>query len=107
MEEYIEPIIEPIEQPTPQPPQRLFVRLIDEQGYFISDEFVDEDKLEPTHILTVCPAGFYRPRWNGTEWVEGGQAPEPTPPEPTIEERLNKVETDVVTVKEILEVIYG
>lgn len=32
---------------------------------------------------------------------------EPTPQEPTIEERLNNVETDVVTVKEILEVIYG
>ena len=32
---------------------------------------------------------------------------EPVPQEPTIEERLNNVETDVVTVKEILEVIYG
>lgn len=59
----------------------IFVRIIDEQGFFISDEFVDE--LTPKTIETPCPAGFYHPKWDGEKWVEGGQAPEPTIPEPT------------------------
>ena len=67
-------------------------------GIFIEDVILDtvpvlEDGTpDPAYIATPCPAGFYWPRWDGTQWVEGGTAPEPVPPEPTIEERLAAVE---------------
>ena len=79
---------------------------IDETGYILGIIQVDGDSAG-RYVEIPYQGGLYVPRWNGTEWIEGGIAPEPTVPEPTIEERLNAVETDVVTVKEILEVIYG
>lgn len=47
----------------------IFVRLIDENGMFIADEFVNE--LTEFTIETPCPSGFYHPKWNGESWVEG------------------------------------
>ena len=72
----------------------IFVRKIDENGMFVEDAFVEE--LTPCTIETPCPAGFYRPKWNGEEWVEGAtqeyidslQVVE----EPTLEERLQALE---------------
>ena len=57
-------------------------RIIDKQtNLFIRDDFNFNSETEIG--LDVKPAqGFYLPRWNGTEWVEGGQAPEPVEPEP-------------------------
>ena len=62
-----------------------------ETKLFIRDDF---DFDEETEIgLDVEPAqGFYLPRWNGTEWIEGGTAPEPTPPVPTEVERIVAME---------------
>ena len=62
-----------------------------ETKLFIRDDF---DFDEETEIgLDVEPAqGFYLPRWNGTEWVEGGVAPEPTPAVPTDVERIVAIE---------------
>lgn len=84
------------------------LRIINKQGYFLRDDFTFD---ETTEIgLDVSPAqGFYHPKWNGTEWVEGGQAPEPQPSEPTLEERAAQVETDTdemgTTVDGIIEVL--
>ena len=69
-----------------------------ESGLFIEDAILDKQpKLEdgtpdPAYIATPCPAGFYWPRWDGAQWVEGGTAPDPVPAEPTLEERLAAVE---------------
>ena len=71
-------------------------RIIDkETKLFIRDDF---DYNSETEIgLDVKPAqGFYLPRWNGAEWVEGGQAPEPTPQGPTVEERLQMAEDTIM-----------
>lgn len=38
--------------------------------------------LDAQYVEEAPQQGFYLPRWNGTEWVEGGVAPEPTEPEP-------------------------
>jgi hypothetical protein len=55
-------------------------RKIDEQGYFIEDVLfeshptiiVDEIEVpDPQYIDTPCDGGFYKPKWNGKEWVEG------------------------------------
>lgn len=67
-----------------------FVRLIDENGMFIEDAFVNE--LNEFTITTPCPPRFYHPKWNGSEWVEGGTKPEPQQQEPTLEERLEALE---------------
>jgi hypothetical protein len=46
----------------------------------------------PYYIDVEVPQGFYLPRWNGTDWVEGGTAPEPVPHDPTVDERLDSLE---------------
>jgi hypothetical protein len=55
-------------------------RKIDEQGYFIEDVLFDShpiitvdevEVLDPHYIDTPCDGGFYKPKWNGSEWVEG------------------------------------
>ena len=85
----------------------MLYRVIDKAtGLFIRDDFAFD---EATEIgLDVSPAqGFYHPKWNGTEWVEGGQAPEPTPTEPTLEERLAVVEDDTEAIAIVLADIVG
>ena len=52
----------------------IYVRIIDSNGFFAEDAFVDE--LTEFTIETPCPSGFYLPRWNGSEWVEGKTAEE-------------------------------
>ena len=46
-----------------------YVRLIDSNGLFIGDDFVDT--LTEFTIETPCTESFYKPKWNGTKWVEG------------------------------------
>ena len=72
----------------------MFVRIIDNNGFFIEDAFVDE--LTEFTIETPCPDGFYRPKWNGTEWVEGMTAEE-------IEAIQNSVVTEKSTDERIAE----
>ena len=55
----------------------IYVRIIDSNGYFVCDDFVDE--LTEFTVETPCPDGFYLPKWDGTQWVEGGTAPTPIP----------------------------
>ena len=85
--------------------EKYYVRIIDENGLFVEDAFVNE--LTEYTIETPCPDGFYRPKWDGEKWVEGGTAPEPTPPEPTVEERLGTVENKTATLEETLEVLFS
>lgn len=74
------------------------LRVIDKQTkLFIRDDF---DYSPENEIgLEVEPAqGLYAPKWDGTQWVETGQAPEPVPHEPTVEERLAQTEELLQTV---------
>lgn len=74
-------------------------RIIDKQtNLFIRDDFTFDEEKEIG--LEVEPAqGFYLPKWNGTEWVEGLTQEEiqaikdsALPTEPTLEERLQALE---------------
>ena len=96
-----------IDEATPTPPARIFVRVIDADGLFVEDAFVLEPQLTDRHVLVPCQGGFYLPRWDGQKWVEGGVAPEPTPTEPTIEDRVSATENKVATIEKIVEVLYG
>lgn len=54
-------------------------RKIDQAGLFVEDVFHDDTGPIPGNLIaTPCPGGFYRPKWNGSQWVEGGSAPAPT-----------------------------
>lgn len=77
----------------------IYVKLIDENGMFIEDAFVTE--LSDFTIETPCPSGFYRPRWNGEEWVEGLTQQEidelnNRPSFPSLEERLQQAEDTIL-----------
>ena len=73
-----------------------FVRIIDENGLFVEDAFVEE--LTDKTIETPCPSGFYHPKWDGTKWVEGLTQAEidaikaSVVVEPTAEERIAQLE---------------
>jgi len=87
------------------------VRLINGNGLFIADEFVEE--LTEFTIETPCPSGFYHPRWNGTEWVEGLTVEEiqvikdNVVVEVTLSERVTNTEIDVTTLEETIDTIFG
>lgn len=46
-----------------------FVRIIDKEGLFVEDAFVEE--LHAGTVEKPCPEGLNRPKWNGSEWIEG------------------------------------
>ena len=46
-----------------------YVRIIDENGLFLEDGFVEE--LTQFTIETPCNVGFHRPKWDGLQWGEG------------------------------------
>ncbi|PTQ84793.1 hypothetical protein C8U37_107161 [Trichococcus patagoniensis] len=52
--------------------------------------------LDPQYVEETPPQGLYLPRWTGTEWIEGGQAPEPVTAEPTVEDRLAMAEMAIL-----------
>ena len=57
--------------------------VLDAEGNTVLDaQFVEEAPQQ----------GFYLPRWNGAEWVEGGQAPEPVEPEPQAPSEAERIE---------------
>lgn len=79
----------------------IFVRKIDENGFFIEDAFVEE--LTEFTIITPCPAGFYRPKWNGEAWEEGAtqeyiDSLKAQPQDPTEAERLEALEMLMVDI---------
>lgn len=53
-------------------------------------------QLDPQYVEEAPPQGLYLPRWTGTEWVEGGVAPEPITSQPTVEDRLAMAEIAIL-----------
>ena len=85
----------------------MFVRIIDSNGFFICDDFVDE--LTEFTIETPCLDGFYLPKWDGSAWVEGKTAEEiteiqasATTTEPTDEQRITSLEATTSSVVDVL-----
>ena len=69
---------------------KLFRKIDTTTGNFLEDVLfeshptLEDGELDPQYIEDAPAQGFYWPKWNGTEWVEGGVAPEPTEPEPQV-----------------------
>ena len=64
-----------------------WVPVLDEEG---------NPQLDPQYIEEAPPQGLYLPKWTGTEWVEGGQAPEPVPQAPSEAERIETLENTLL-----------
>ena len=86
--------------------EKYYVRIIDSNGFFIEDAFVDE--LTEFTIETPCPEGFYLPKWDGEKWVEGKTADEiaaiqaDVTVEKTDSERISDLETLVLELGGII-----
>ena len=59
--------------------------------------------LDQQYVEEAPPQGFYWPKWNGTEWVEGGQAPEPTTPQLSTDEKLTQMAEQLVITQANIE----
>ena len=81
---------------------KLFRKIDTATGSFLGDVLFEshptlqDGELDPQYIEDAPAQGFYWPKWNGTEWAEGGQTPEPTPQGPTVEERLQMAEDTIM-----------
>ena len=85
---------------------KLFRKIDTTTGNFIEDVIFESHptvldaegnaQLDPQYVEEAPPQGLYLPRWTGTEWVEGGTAPEPEPQGPTVEERLQIAEDTIM-----------
>ena len=51
---------------------------------------------DPQYVEEAPPQGLYLPRWTGTEWVEGGTAPEPEPQALSEAERIEMLENTLL-----------
>ena len=84
----------------------IYVRIIDSNGFFVCDDFVEE--LTEFTIETPCPDGFYLPKWDGEKWVEGKTAEEiaaiqaDVTVEKTDSERISDLETLVLELGGII-----
>ncbi len=64
---------------------KLFRKINTSTGLFIEDVLLMDGFMgNDEFIATEVPQGLYWPKWTGTEWVEGGQAPKSTEPEPQV-----------------------
>lgn len=84
-----EPEPEPIPEPEPEP-----------QPEFITQVFYEEVYTIPVDCVEVAPPPFYRPRWDGEQWVEEGVRPADPPHVPTPEEKIAAQE-DQITMLEM------
>ena len=70
--------------------EMVLVDVADEEGNITQVEEIQplldaegNPQLDPQYVEEAPPQGLYLPKWTGTEWVEGGQAPEPVPQAPS------------------------
>ena len=75
--------------------ETVLVDVTDEEGIITQVEEIrplldgeGNAQLDPQYVEEAPPQGLYLPRYLNGVWVEGGVAPEPTPPTPTEVERI-------------------
>lgn len=88
---------------------KLFRKIDTATGNFIEDcifeshPTLEDGELDPQYIEDAPEQGFYLPKWNGTEWVEGGTIPEPSEPEETIDKKLAEMAEQILIAQEALD----
>lgn len=83
--------------------------IYDEEGNLVEEPIYEEitrevleNVLDPSYAAVRPPQPCYKPRWNGTEWIEEGQPPEIIPPEPT---EIEKLKSENEEIKLVLDTI--
>ena len=64
---------------------------------------LEDGELDPQYIEEAPQQGFYLPRYLNGVWVEGGQAPEPTTPPLSTDEKLTQMAEQLVITQTELE----
>ena len=82
-------------------------RIIDKDGMFLRDDTQWNENEVALDIEPNNDLGLYKPKWNGTEWVEGLSKEEITlienqPTEEPIEARVEKLEIEQEQVIDLL-----
>jgi hypothetical protein len=73
---------------------------VDKNGLYVEDVILKNgDDIPDDCIATPCQDGFYRPKWDGAKWVEGGVAPIPTPEQVIANLKAQLSETDYKIIK--------
>ena len=77
----------------------MILRVIDKQTQlFMRDDFTFDEKTE-IGLDTEPSQGLCAPKWDGTQWIEVGQAPDPVEPEsqaPSEAERIEMLENTLL-----------
>lgn len=90
------------------------LRIINKQGYFIRDDFTFDEETE-IGLDVEASQGLYKPKWDGSQWVEGATPEEialiqtqPTIEEPsTLEQRAEIIEHNQDEIATILADVVG
>ena len=78
----------------------MLYRKIDDNGCFIEDVLLqNNEEVTEDLIKTECSQGFYLPKWNGIEWVEGGTKPLESVESQIAQLKLELEETDYQIIK--------
>ena len=83
--------------------ETVLVDVTDEEGIITQVEELQpllyaegNPQFDPQYVEEAPPQGLYLPKWTGTEWVEGGVAPEPVPQALSEAERLEILENTLL-----------
>jgi len=95
----------------------MIYRKVDENGLWIEDVNFDfppviyDEEMNiipnPQYRAEDVPSGFVLPKWNGTDWVEGGVKPAETIHLKTIEEEVVEIQATQTKVVDALLGIMG
>ena len=62
-------------------------------------------QLDPQYVEEAPPQGFYLPQYLNGVWIEGGIAPEPTPPQLSTDEKLTQMVEQLVITQTNIEAV--
>ena len=83
---------------------KLFRKIDTTTGLFIEDVLLMDGFMGNNEFInTEALQGFYWPKWNGSEWVEGGVVLEPTTPQLSTDEKLTQMAEQLVITQTELE----
>lgn len=80
------------------------VWIIDNEGYLVESKFINESEKDDKCVLIGFETGFYKPKWDGSSWVEGATEEEieklnnQIECKPCLEERITELENVILSL---------
>jgi hypothetical protein len=83
---------------------------IDENGFFVEPVILEATDSTPADCVETSwayPFAFYKPKWDGHQWVEGGVAPELSPVDafPSLEQQVEDLKQQLAVRDEVINFI--